>query len=477
MDLRITHTTPKTDTNTLWGLMGTEALVEQLPYQSELWWGSPLELDPELHKKGKQALRTVRGQLIYWQALGKEPGLEAWRKSAHQVFQLGTNHAVKRIVLCGNFDLEALESIAESIYLSAYQFTTYKTKNIPSSVEEVIILTQDSMAEKVVLRAKQIAEATMLARDLVNEPVITLTAPEFGKRIAAFGKKYGFQTDVWGKAKIKSMKMGGILAVNSGSNDPPSFSILSYKPGDAINEKPIVLVGKGVVYDTGGLSLKPTANSMDFMKCDMAGAAAVVGAICGLASLKIPRYVIGLIPATDNRPGQDAFTPGDVIYMHDGTTVEVKNTDAEGRLILADALSYAKKYDPKLVIDLATLTGSAKAALGVEGMPVCSNADQETTQMLMASGNKVHERLVEFPLWEEYGEMLKSEIADISNLGSGGAGVITAAKFLEHFTDYPWMHLDIAGPAFLHSGSSYRGKEGTGVGVRLLIDFIANKFA
>ena len=211
---------------------------------------------------------------------------------------------------------------------------------------------------------------------------------------------------------------------------------------------------------------------MDSMKCDMAGAAAVIGAFVALAANKTPRWVIGLIPATDNRPGENAYTPNDVITMYNKSTVEVLNADAEGRMILADALTFAKQYDPELVIDLATLTGSAVIAVGVIGTPVYSTAAPERTAQILKSGFRMHERLVEFPLWDEYADELKSEVADCKNIGSRNGGSITAAKFLQRFVDYPWMHLDIAGPAFLDAADSYRGKHGTGVGVRLLYDFI-----
>jgi leucyl aminopeptidase len=234
-----------------------------------------------------------------------------------------------------------------------------------------------------------------------------------------------------------------------------------------------VLVGKGVVYDTGGLSLKPS-NSMDTMKCDMSGAAAVIGTLCAIAGQGLPIHVIGLIPATDNRPGGNAITPGDVITISDGTTVEVLNTDAEGRLILADALHYAKKYKPQLVIDLATLTGAAARAIGPNATVAMGNAGREVWEQLQTSAANTHERLVEFPFWDEYNDLLKSEIADLKNIGGAEAGAITAGKFLEHFTDYPYVHLDIAGPAFLDSPWGYYGKGGTGVGVRLLTDFLTH---
>jgi leucyl aminopeptidase len=217
---------------------------------------------------------------------------------------------------------------------------------------------------------------------------------------------------------------------------------------------------------------------MDMMKCDMAGGAAVGGVLYALAKNNVPLHVIGLVPATDNRPGGLAYVPGDVLTMHSGLTVEVKNTDAEGRLLLADALSFAKKYHPELVIDLATLTGAAVRAIGTEGAAVMGTAEASTTAELLAAAHRVHERLVEFPLWDDYADHMKSDIADLSNLGKGDAGHISAAKFLERFIEgTPWLHLDIAGPAFLTAPDSYRGKGGTGTGVRLLYEFLTKRLA
>ena len=265
--------------------------------------------------------------------------------------------------------------------------------------------------------------------------------------------------------------MGGLLAVNRGSIDPPTFNILEWKPENAKNKKPVVFVGKGVVFDTGGLSLKPTPKSMDYMKCDMAGAAIVATAIFAAAKSKLPVHLIGLIPATDNRPDGNAYAPGDIITMFDGTTVEIKNTDAEGRLILADALSYAKKYAPELVIDLATLTGSAEMITGQHAMVGMGNTP-ENIQKLKNFGNDVFERIVEVPLWEEFAEPLKSAVADLNNLGSREGQASVAGKFLEHFTDYNWIHLDIAGVSFFHKKNSYLPEGGTGIGTRLLFNFL-----
>ena len=211
------------------------------------------------------------------------------------------------------------------------------------------------------------------------------------------------------------------------------------------------------------------------MKSDMGGAAAMAATIYGLAKLRKPLYVVVLLPATDNRPGGNAYAPGDVVTMMDGTTVEVLNTDAEGRMILADALSYAKKYNPELVIDAATLTGAAVAAIGTNASVAMGNANQKELKNLEQSGFKTWDRVALFPFWDDYKELLKSTIADLKNLGGPYAGTITAGKFLEHFTDYPYIHIDIAGPAFTHKKESYRGIGGTGAGVRLLIDYLSQK--
>ncbi len=365
-------------------------------------------------------------------------------------------------------------AIAEAAALANYQFLRYKSDPQTNSLEEVLVHSSDAGHAAHIAKGEKIARATSIARDLVNEPVITLTAEEMANRCVEYGKELGFAVEVLSKAKIQALKMGGLLAVNSGSVDPPTFTIMEWKPENATNERPVVLVGKGVVYDTGGLSLKPTPNSMDKMKADMGGAAAVIGTLYGAALLKLPIHVVGLVPATDNRPGLNAYTPGDVITMYDGTKVEVLNTDAEGRMILADALAYAKKYDPELCIDLATLTGAQVVAIGDHGTAMMATADKKVREDLSSAGDRVYERLVELPLWDEYRDQLKSDIADLKNIGGSSAGCITAGKFLEHFTDYPWVHLDIAGPAFISGNDAYRLKNGTGVGVRLLLEFLAS---
>ena len=363
--------------------------------------------------------------------------------------------------------------LAEGLALSNYTFTEHKTDPKASKLKEIILT---NVSEKEVNELQNIVDSVYLTRDLVNEPFSHLTATDLANRAKIAGENSGFTTDIFNKKKIESLKMGGLLAVNKGSIDEPTFSIMEWKPKNPKNKKPLILVGKGIVYDTGGLSLKPTANSMDLMKTDMGGAGVVIGAMNAIASNKLDVHVVALVPATDNRPSGNAYAPGDVITMHDGTTVEVLNTDAEGRLVLADALSYAKKYNPDLVIDLATLTGAAAYSIGHYGIVSMHKNSEKDHSELKESGEDTHERLAEFPFWSDYDELIESEVADIKNLGGPAGGAITAGKFLSHFVDYPWIHLDIAGPTFIKSKYGYRGKGATGMGVRLLYNFVKNRY-
>jgi len=361
---------------------------------------------------------------------------------------------------------------SEGIALSNYQFIHYRKnaeseKNQLSTIDFSAKITADAINELSATIA-----AVCWARDLVNEPVSYLTATKLAEEIEAKGKEANFSVTILEKSKIEALKMGGLLAVNKGSIEPPTFTIIEYKPKNARNKKPIVLVGKGVVYDTGGLSLKPTAGSMDSMKSDMAGAACMAGTIYAAAKMGLDVHLIGLIPATDNRPGLNAYAPGDIIKMYDGTTVEVLNTDAEGRMVLADALAYSDKFKPELVIDAATLTGAAVRAIGQKASCVMGNADKKYFQLLDEAGMETYERVVQLPFWDDYFDEMKSKIADLNNLGGGMAGMITAGKFLEHFVKAPYIHMDIAGPAYLEKPQDYRGLGGTGTGIRLLINFL-----
>lgn len=401
---------------------------------------------------------------------------ENLRKSAFKILSEIKSYKLNSVYLTSPLESDFVLAFTEGLVLGNYQFLKYfKDSAKKTSSLQKVYLADKYITDESVSKLNCITQAVYHSRDLVNEPSNFMTAKQLAKTAKSLCEKSGCKVEIFEKGKIESLKMGGLIAVNKGSIDPPTFTIITYKPGKAINKKPYVIVGKGLVFDTGGLSLKPTPGSMDAMKSDMAGGAAVIGAMSAISSMKLPLYVIGLVPATDNRPGQNAYAPQDIIRMHNGMTVEVLNTDAEGRMILADALSYAQQYKPELVFDLATLTGAATIATGQHGIPVMGTAGEKEFDELKESGFRVFERVVEFPLWDEYGEAIKSQFADIKNVGGREAGAITAGKFLEHFTDYPWIHMDIAGSAYLDNASSYRGKAGTGAGVRLLVDFFEKK--
>ena len=396
--------------------------------------------------------------------------MEAARNAGSKLFDALKEDNIETVQIIDFSKAELALAFVEGLLLSVYSFEKYKKKKgefCLKTIEIVETKITDSQIEEML----NVTQAVFYARNLVNEPLSFLTANQFSIEIEKMGEEAGFLVEVFHKQKIEALKMGGLLAVNKGSIDPPTFNILEWKPENAKNNKPIVLVGKGVVFDTGGLSLKPTPKSMDYMKSDMAGAAVVAATIFALAKNKIAVHVIGLIPATDNRPDGNAYVPGDVITMFDGTTVEIKNTDAEGRLILADALSYAKKYSPELVIDIATLTGAADIVAGKHASVVMGNT-KENLLKLKETGEETFERLIEVPLWEEYALPLKSSIADLNNLGISEAQSTIAGKFLEHFTGYNWIHLDTAGTPFLDEKDSYRPVGGTGFGTRLIYNFL-----
>ncbi len=361
---------------------------------------------------------------------------------------------------------------AEGLALSNYKFLKYfeDKEDKKNSLKSISIVNND-LKEDEINELNILVDSVYTARTLVNEPLSFLDTEQMVKEVKKLSEKSGFKLDVLEKRQIESLKMGGLLAVNKGSTIPPRFMILSWEPENAKNLKPIILVGKGIVYDTGGYSLKPP-NSMDQMKSDMGGSAIVAATLAAIAKAKLAIRVIGLIPVTDNAIGPDAYVPGDVITMHNGKTVEVLNTDAEGRMILADALSYAKKYDPELVFDLATLTGAAAFAIGHYGIVAMGNAEEKTFSDLSQSGECMSERIVRFPFWDDYKDLLKSNIADMKNIGGRVAGAITAGKFLEYFVDYPWIHLDIAGPSYVEKDIHYLTTGGTGIGIRLIFDFL-----
>lgn len=432
----------------------------------------PLEFEhAEEFIKGKEDFDYIKKGNQFSFFVKETDNYEKLRVVGHKVRSL-TNLLMTSISIVGKKDLSLY--VAEGLVLSNYQFIHYlkSAEEKKNKLANVYVIGKFEPLQ--IERLNNTLKAVFWARNMVNEPVSFLTATQLADEIKLLGDEAGFSVKTLEKSHIEALKMGGLLAVNKGSIEPPTFTIIEYKPKKSINKKPIVLVGKGVVYDTGGLSLKPTPGSMDLMKSDMAGAACMAATIYGAALSKLNVHLIGLIPATDNRPGLNAYTPGDIITMYDGTTVEVLNTDAEGRMILADALAYSEKLNPELVINAATLTGAAVAAIGTKAACVMGNAKQKSFNSLIDSGTHVHERLVQLPFWDDYFDEMKSSIADLKNIGGRYAGMITAGKFLEHFVKAPFIHLDIAGPSFLETADNYKGKGGTGFGVRLLLQFLQN---
>jgi leucyl aminopeptidase len=416
---------------------------------------------------------------------------DALRTAAAAGAEAALDHEAERIACLLPIEDEpgddrTAQGLVEGFLLGAYRYRRYKTADGYEGPSAFLVHVGDDddrvLVDEGTNRGRHLAAGACTARDLVNRSPDEKTARQFADAIAASGDEHGYQVETWDEDRIREEGMGGLLAVNRGSFDPPTFSVASWAPDDAVNENPVVLVGKGVVFDTGGLSLKDTKDSMDMMKADLGGAAAIVGAFEALAELNVPLHVIGLLPATDNRPGRKAYVPGDVVRMHSGATVEIMNTDAEGRLLLADALSYAADtYEPEVVVDVATLTGSCVVALGEAAAGVMTSETDAAAERLYAiqrAGERTGERVHPLPMYDVYKEHLESDIADLKNVGGRKAGAITAGKFLEHFVgDSPWLHLDIAGPAFRKTAQTYQPKGGTGFGVRLLVDYLRNYVA
>lgn len=326
--------------------------------------------------------------------------------------------------------------------------------------------------QKAVEKGRIYGESQNLVRTLASTPSNYLTPSLLADRARRLAKSYGFTCKVLDKKAIEREKMGALLSVAAGATEPPRFIILEYK-GAAAGRKPVVLVGKGVTFDTGGISLKPPLN-MHEMKSDMSGAAVVLAAVTAAARLKVRQNVVGLIPATENMPSGTATKPGDIITSRKGLTIEVINTDAEGRLILADALDYAGKYKPQAVIDIATLTGAALIVLGYVAAPIMGNSPKLLKKIKDAADNTA-EKVWELPIWDEYRECMKSTIADVQNSYGRPAGTITAGAFLENFIgDYPWVHVDIASVDVERAGRPYIPKGITGIGLRLLTDMLYN---
>jgi leucyl aminopeptidase len=373
---------------------------------------------------------------------------------------------------------KVIQAVVEGALLGLYQYTPYKTvgrEDIKEMKQLTIIAPENdySLIESETKKTQFITQAVYFARDLVSAPSNEMTPSIMAKKAREIANRKKVSCKVLNKARMKEMGMNSMLGVASGSNEEPKFIILEYWGGKK-NELPIVLVGKGLTFDSGGICIKP-AEKMDEMKSDMSGGAAVMGAIMAAADLHLPLNVVSLIPATENMPSGTAYKPGDILKSYSGKTIEVVNTDAEGRLILADALSYAAGYKPAAIIDVATLTGACIIALGddVTGM---LGTDDELKNEINKAARATGELVWELPLWENYHELIKSDIADYKNSGGRTAGTITAAAFLSKFVgDFPWVHLDIAGPAWIGKDKPYISKGASGVTVRLLTEYLRNR--
>lgn len=370
---------------------------------------------------------------------------------------------------------DSSQAVTEGAVLGLYRFNKYKTNGKEKDKREISAITllaggkgDEKSLWDGAFTGKVLAEAANFTKDMVNEPSNHMTPSIMAETARLLARNFKIKCHVMDTEEMEKLGMGSLLGVAKGSAEPPKFIVLEYNGGKG--EKPVVLVGKAITFDTGGISIKP-AEHMEQMKSDMAGGAAVTGVFMAIAGLKLPVNVVGLIPAVENMPSGTAYKPGDILKAMNGKTIEVISTDAEGRLILADALAYARRYEPKCVIDIATLTGACVVALGKNAIGMLGT-DDKLKKMLGGAGEKSFERVWELPLWEEYEELLKSDIADMKNAGGREAGTIAGGIFLKKFTDYPWAHLDIAGTAWNSKEGPYRPGGGTGTGVRLLTEFL-----
>ena len=367
-------------------------------------------------------------------------------------------------------DSRVVQALTEGAVLANYEGTSYKTSNRALAwLDRVEIRVAGEADRSAVERGRVLAEATNVARALSNEPGNVLTPREFAERAATLARDAGLKVEVLDEKKIAALKMGMLMGVARGSSEPPRLVVLRYEPKKAAHKAVLGLVGKGITFDTGGISIKPSEN-MDKMKDDMSGGAAVLCAMMAVAKLRGPVRCIGIIPTTENMPGGRAMKPGDILTSAEGKTVEVLNTDAEGRLILGDAMWYARKLGVTHLVDIATLTGACVVALGKTTSGLFGRPTTWVEQVRRAS-ERAGDRSWPMPLFDDYKELLKSEIADFTNTGGRAGGAISAAVFLKEFAgDLPWVHMDIAGTAWAEETKPYQPKGATGVGVRTLAE-------
>jgi len=366
------------------------------------------------------------------------------------------------------------QSFIEGIYLGNYNFDEYKKNKKKSKSLTITLISEESNAVKrAISDGEDLCKSVYFSRDLVNEPANTLTPSEFARRVRSEFRNTNVKVTVFSEKELRKRKMNAILNVGKASSNKPLLIIVNYQPAKKATKK-IVLVGKGVTYDTGGLSIKPTAGMLE-MKADMAGGATVFGIVKAAALTKLPIEIIGIVPAVENAISGNAYKPGDVISTSSGKTIEVKDTDAEGRIVLADALEFASKQKPDEIIDFATLTGAVAVALGLFTAGIFTK-NEEMAKGIITASDQTYEHVWQLPFGNEFNKLLESDIADISNLGSRWGGAITAGKFLEHFVDenIPWTHIDLAGPAIKHELTNYTKDYCTGFGVRLIYEYLNN---
>jgi leucyl aminopeptidase len=392
---------------------------------------------------------------------------QAGGKTAQAIRDSGMKKVALSTALLSSLKISPAQFV-EGFNLGIYTFDKYRGKKDEKKIDMFTILSKDSQKLKSELSlTNTISSSVCFVRDLINTPANDMTPTHLAK-IALSLKKPQLSVKVLEKSDAKKLGMGAYLSVAKGSKEPPKFIILDYKGAKGA---PLVIIGKSITFDSGGLSLKPP-EGMERMKDDMAGGATVLGIVKTVAELRLPVRLVGILPATENLVGGSATRPGDVVRSVNGKTIEIINTDAEGRLIIADALGYAQRYKPRAIIDIATLTGACSIALGSEAIAMMGNNSQLMNKLKKA-GEKTYERVWEMPLFKEYGEYIQSDIADIKNYGSRNGSLIASAYFLYEFAGkVPWAHLDIAGTAWLEKEKPYMPKGASGIGVRLLVNFI-----
>ena len=440
-------------------------------------------------KLGKLSIIPVPGkkpaQRILLAGLGKKENLtkDTIRFISGKIAQKVRELKLKEFAIIAppSFVVEQVSSVSqivEGVKIALYKFDKFKTEKINNSPDLTVIVSKSNKILHAIKTAEIVADGVIFTKGIANLPPNECTPTTLANFAKTISKKNKMKCSIISKPELKKQGFGGITAVGQGSKNEPKLIVLEHNCGPR-NEKPIVLVGKAVTFDTGGISLKP-GEKMDEMKFDKCGGCTVIGIMKTISELKLPINVVGIIPSVENMPGGESYRPGDIIKLYNGKTAEILNTDAEGRLILADALSYGeKRYSPKAIIDFATLTGACIVALGNNVAGIVSN-NEKLTKKINEASKRTTEEVWELPLNQDFMDMIKSDVADMKNIGIGrAAGTITAAAFLRNaIEDTPWIHIDIAGVAWTQAATkekSYNPKGATGFGVRLILDYLQNR--